>query len=137
MSGPALISERAIRVIRRHQDALFDAGLALADPNVSVTFTRYNHTTHQRDTLAAQTVMVRYQGDRGVRGYGEGGQSTPLASSPTAVDGMLIGRTPFNVEPADRFELSGRPARIVTVYPARNGRVRATFVLESDGRTLA
>lgn len=131
----SMLSNRAILHMRRLQKDLLATGFAMASPHVLVTFDRYNVLTQETDTLEPQAVLVRWRHDKKlIRVYG--GLTTPLATSPTELDGMFMAFSPFDVNSGDRFVLFGMNGRIITVWPVRNGRRRASFTVESDKRPV-
>lgn len=131
----SFLNNRAILHIRHLQKDLLATGFAMASPQVAITFERYNVITTVWDTLAAQNVIVRWRHDKKlIRVYG--GLTTPLATSPTELDGMFMAFDPFDAASGDRFVLLGLNGRIITVWPPRNGRRRASFTVESDTRAV-
>ncbi len=133
--GRSMLGARAIAVVRRHQRDLFATGLAMASPQVDITLSRYNTITAEWGDLDPQTVLVRWTGDKGqARLNSQSALMTPLATSPTPLDGIFTAVDPFNVQTGDRFTLDGLHGHIGTVWPVRNGRRRAGFVLDADSR---
>ena len=129
----SMISGRAIAHMRKLQRDLFQTGLNMADPAITVTFQRENRTTRTWDDLPPQRVLVRWRHDKKlIRVYG--GLTTPLGSSPTELDGMFMAFDPFDVATGDRFEFQGVRGRIIEVWPVRNHKRRAAFTVEGDTR---
>jgi hypothetical protein len=65
-----------------------------------------------------------------------GGLTTALATSPTELDGMFMAFDPFDVATGDRFTFLGLTGRVITVWPSRNGRSRASFTVDGDKRPV-
>jgi hypothetical protein len=131
----SMLSNRAIAHIRKLQLDLFATGFAMASPPVSLTLSRWNVLTEEFEDLPAQEVLVRWRHDKKlIRVYG--GLVTPIATSPTELDGMFMAFAPFDARTGDRFTFLGLSGRIITVWPARNGRQRASFTVESDKRPV-
>lgn len=134
--GASLLSGRAIAAIRKQQANLFATGLAMADPPVALTLSRYDNDVTAWADLAPQDVLVRWGGDKGQNRSPNGSLSTALADSPTALNGTFSAVEPFDVRTGDRFALDGLQGHIGTVYPARNGRRVASFVIDADARSV-
>lgn len=131
----SMLGAHAINHIRKLQADLFETGFALANPSIEVVFERYNPATDQWDTLPAKKVLVRWRHDKKlIRVYG--GLTTPLGTSPTSLDGMFMAFSPFDVATGDRFTLLGLEGKIGQVWPARNGKRRASFTVEGDTRPV-
>lgn len=131
----SILSNRTIQHIRRLQKDLLATGFTMADPHISVVFSRYNPSTSQFEDLPSQPVLVRWRHDKKlIRVYGS--MTTSLATSPTPLDGMFMAFDPFDVASGDRFAFSGLSGRVNTVWPVRNGRRRASFTVESDQRPV-
>lgn len=131
----SMLGGRAIQVIRKLQADLFQTGLAMANPSISVVLQRYNVTTEEWEDLPAKEVIVRFRHDKKlIRVYG--GLTTPLATSPTSLDGMFLAFDPFDVMTGDRFTILGLEGRIMHVWPSRNGKRRASFSTEGDLRPI-
>lgn len=129
----SMLGGYAIQNIRRLQKDLFQTGLRMADPDIEVTLSRYNPSTEQFETLPPKQVLVRWRHDKKlIRVYGS--MTTPMASSPTALDGMFLAFAPFDVETGDRFTFLGLSGRVNQVWPSRNGKRRASFTVEADKR---
>lgn len=131
----SMLGNRAILHIRKLQADLFATGLAMASPQISIAFERYNPTTEVFDSLPAQRVLVRWRHDKKlIRVYGS--MTTAMATSPTSLDGMFLAFEPFDIKTGDRFTLQGVPGRVNQVWPPRNGKRRASFTVEADRRTV-
>lgn len=129
----SMLSNRSIQTIRKLQKDLFATGFAMADPSISVIFTRYNFLTKVEEPLPAQEVLVRWRHDKKlIRVYG--GLTNTLGTSPTELDGMFMAFDPFDVATGDRFTFSGVSGRVIQVWPVRNGKRRASFTVEGDKR---
>lgn len=131
----SMLSGRAIQHIRKLQKDLFATGFSMADPSLQISFERENPITKEWDIIPPQNVLLRWRHDKKlIRVYG--GLTTPLASSPTELDGMFMAFEPFDVNTGDRFTILGVSGRIITVWPPRNGKRRASFTVESDKRSV-
>lgn len=131
----SMLGGRAIQHMRKLQLDLFQTGLAMANPSINVVFTRYNVITTNWDDLPEKEVIVRWRHDKKlIRVYGS--MTTPLATSPTPLDGMFMALDPFDVASGDRFSFLGLSGRINEVWPSRNGKRRASFTVESDTRAV-
>jgi hypothetical protein len=131
----SMLGPRTFQVMRKLQKDLFQTGLNMADPSISVVFSRYNPETEQWIDLPPQEVILRWRHDKKlIRVYGS--MTTPLGSSPTPLDGMFLAFTPFDVKTGDRFTLQTLVGRVNTVWPPRNGKQRASFTVESDKRPV-
>lgn len=131
----SLLSNRNIRHLRKLQADLFQTGLSMANPAISVVFERYNLVTEEWATLPAQRVLVRWRHDKKlIRVYG--GLTTPMATSPTELDGMFMAVEPFDVKTGDRFTFQNLSGRVITVWPVRNGKRRASFTVDGDKRPV-
>lgn len=131
----SMLGGQAIRHIRKMQKDLFQTGLTMADPSISIVFSRYNVLTELFEELPAKEVLVRWRHDKKlIRVYGS--MTTPMGSSPTALDGMFMAFDPFDVNTGDRFELLGLSGRVNQVWPSRNGKRRASFTIEGDTRPV-
>lgn len=132
----SMVSARGIAYMRRAQKNLFQTGLDMADPSISIVFQRYDFNTETTYDLPAQEVMVRYRHDKKlIRVYG--GLTTALGTSPTELDGMFMAFSPFDVATGDRFTFEGVSGRVIQVWPPRNGKRRASFTVEGDKRTVS
>lgn len=130
----SMLGARAILTVRKLQSDLFQTGLTMANPQITISFTRYNFLTQEDEVLAPQRVLVRYRHDKKlIRVYG--GLTTAMATSPTELDGMFMAFDPFDVATGDRFTFEGVSGRVIQVWPPRNGKRRASFTVESDLRT--
>lgn len=131
----SMLSNRAIQHMRKLQADLFQTGLNMANPAISITFTRYKPSTETYETLDPQRVLVRWRHDKKlIRVYG--GLTTPMGSSPTDQDGMFTAFEPFDVKTGDKFTLQGLKGRVIKVWPPRNGKRRASFTVEGDDRPV-
>lgn len=131
----SMIGGHALRTIRKLQGDLFETGFFMADPSIQITFRRYNVLTEDWDELPAKKVLVRWRHDKKlIRVYG--GLTTPLATSPTSLDGMFMAFDPFDVNTGDRFTLLGLEGKVGQVWPSRNGKRRASFTVEADTRPV-
>lgn len=131
----SMLGGRAIDTIRRLQADLFETGLTLANPSIEIAFDRYNPATEEWETLPPKKVLVRWRHDKKlIRVYG--GLNTPIATSPTSLDGMFMAFTPFDIMTGDRFTLLGLEGKVGQVWPARNGKRRASFTVEGDQRPV-
>lgn len=131
----SMLSNRSIQYIRKLQLDLFKTGFAMATPPISLVLERYNLITTDWETIAAQEVLVRWRHDKKlIRVYG--GLTTSMGSSPSELDGMFMAFAPFNARTGDRFTFLGLQGRVITVWPARNGRQRASFTVEADKRPV-
>jgi len=102
---------------------------------VSLSLSRYDLENATWSDLAPQTVLVRWAGDKGQQGRNNtGGLRTSLGSSPTALDGVFSAVEPFDIATGDRFMFDGLAGHIGIVWPVRNGRRRAGFVVDADRR---
>lgn len=129
----SMLSGRSISTIRRLQKDLFATGFAMADPPISITFSRWDFDAEDWVDLAPQSVLLRWRHDKKlIRVYG--GLRTPLANSPSELDGMFMAFDPFDVQVGDRFTLNDMLGRIFLVWPSRNGKRRASFTVDSDTR---
>lgn len=135
MPPTSMLSNRAISHIRKLQKDLFATGFAMADPSITVTFSRWNVDTEEFENIAPQEVLVRWRHDKKlIRVYG--GLTTPLGTSPSELDGMFMAFDPFDVNTGDRFTFSGVSGRVITVWPSRNGKRRASFTVDGDTRPV-
>jgi len=131
----SMLGGHAIQTIRKLQKDLFQTGLSMANPSISIVFSRYNVLTEVFEPLPAKEVLVRWRHDKKlIRVYGS--MTTPMGSSPTALDGMFMAFDPFDVNTGDRFELLGLSGRVNQVWPSRNGKRRASFTIEGDTRPV-
>lgn len=131
----SMLSTRAILHMRKLQKSLFQTGLKMANPAISISFERYNLVTEQTEFLPEQRVLVRWRHDKKlIRVYG--GLTTPMATSPTELDGMFMAFEPFDVKTGDRFTFQNLSGRIITVWPVRNGKRRASFTVDGDTRPV-
>lgn len=123
MSGSVLLSPRQRAQIERLRAGLFATRLAVADPAVSIVFTRPDGST-----TAAQRVLVRIAGGGGATGSTIGGATD-------FIDGTVEAVEPFDVATGYRFAFpSGEKGEIATVNPPQNGRRTAAFLLDAGGR---
>lgn len=131
----SMLGGRAIQHIRKLQLDLFQTGFAMASPPISIAFERYDPLIEGWVTIPPQSVLVRWRHDKKlIRVYG--GLTTALATSPTELDGMFMAFDPFDVKTGDRFTFLGVSGRVITVWPPRNGRQRASFTVEADKRPV-
>ena len=131
----SMLGGYAIQTIRKLQKDLFQTGLDMANPSISIVFSRYNVDTEVFEDLPAKEVLVRWRHDKKlIRVYGS--MTTPLGSSPTALDGMFMAFDPFDVNTGDRFTFLGLNGRVNQVWPSRNGKRRASFTIEGDTRPV-
>lgn len=121
--------------MRRLQHTLFQTGLDLAEPHETITFSRYDRDTTSWVARDPQRVLVRFFGDKGMIRRLSSDLSTPLATSQTAIEGVFTAFEPFDAQVGDRFTLDGLDGHLMAVWPARNGKRRASFVIESERRT--
>lgn len=129
----SMLGNRAILHIRKLQKDLFQTGLNMASPQITVTFSRYNPLSTVWESIAPQRVLVRWRHDKKlIRVYG--GLTTPLGTSPSELDGMFMAFDPFDVNTGDRFTFQGVSGRVIQVWPSRNGKRRASFTVEGDKR---
>ena len=129
----SMLSNRAIAHIRRLQLDLFETGFAMASPQVELVLEHTDLTTGVTTDRAPQRVLVRWRHDKKlIRVYG--GLTTSMATSPSELDGMFMAFAPFHATTGDRFDLFGLRGRIITVWPPRNGRQRASFTVDADKR---
>lgn len=118
--GTSLFSPADLADLAQADADIFASRLALANPSVSLALSRRNETTGATSTISAKTVLMSLTSASG------GGLSL--------VDGTFEADDPFDVRTGDRFTVEGLKGEIHTVYPSRNGRTRADFVLDSGGR---
>lgn len=131
----SMLSGRAIQHIRKLQKDLFQTGLTMANPSISLVLSRYNVSTEVFEDLPPKQVLMRWRHDKKlIRVYG--GLTTPLATSPSGLDGMFLAFDPFDVNTGDRFTVLGLEGRIIQVWPSRNGKRRASFTVEGDTRPV-
>lgn len=117
---PSLFTAGDLADLAQADSDIFATRLALANPAVSLTLSRLNTGTGLWVSLTAKTVLMIPPSSSG------GGMSL--------IDGTFEGTDPFDVLTGDKFTLGSLKGEIQTVYPSRNGRRRADFLMDSGGR---
>jgi len=120
MAGTSLFNAADLADLAQADSDIFATRLAMANPSVSLVLQRTNETTGVVTTLSAKTVLMIPPSSGG--------------SGMNLIDGSFEGTDTFDVLTGDKFTLTGLKGEIQTVYPSRNGRRRADYLLDSGGR---